>query len=775
MRKNFKHNRADLDVYSTMIDSLFQGRKQLLAGCALQIAIVICISISSWESIFVPLAMLACVLSAWRYRQSLQYFAERDHYAGTLTEAHRRWVRQWEIRYTISTALTATVLGVVTFIGLDQAESQFTSVASLTLLFSLVPTIVGRLYGSKLLAGWSLIGAFAPPFFGFLFTQDILHLSLVLLTLPYAVLVFNIMDGVRRPVEHAVRRQYTIGEIAGRFNAALNNMAHGLIMLDEANRVEVINQVARDLFELPDDLNVDGRSYDVLLRHSTVAERSFEGKRAALRAIFESINTEDGTRQKLQDSSGRYFEFSVRTRAGRNKIIVVEDITSRVKSVAKIKHLARTDSLTGIPNRSRFETLVNNVLRSQAGSDADVALVVVDLDDFKHVNDSIGHLQGDLLLRGIGERLMKIQDENTVVSRLGGDEFMVFRHGVADHEGFTRELSIKLCGLYRLERDTVKIGVSIGSYFGSARAFELNDAMMKADIALYDAKQNGKGNYSLFNDDMAAKFKYRQMIKKDLQKAVDDNALEVFYQPVIGTYSGKIECAEALCRWTHPTNGPISPAEFIPLAEETGLIWDITIQVLNKACQDCATWPNSVRVSVNLSALDFQDMRIVREIEGALERSGLPGWRLDLEITETAVIRDRAMMEKVLCTLREKGIKIALDDFGTGQSSLSYLDTLPLDRVKIDRSFVNGIVTDERRRAMLKSITELCQILGKKVTIEGVEDNEHLDLIREQMHSDNIQGWVFSPALPKQAFADLLSHSFMQAGTKSKAVGSFHS
>ncbi|MGB7431130.1 MAG: EAL domain-containing protein [Ahrensia sp.] len=751
-----------------MIDSLFQGRKQLVAGCVLQIAIVICIGISSGDPVVIPLAVLACVLSAWRYRQTQHYFAERDQYAGTLTEAHRRWVRQWEIRYTISTALTATVLGIVTFVGLDQAESQFTSIASLTLLFSLVPTIVGRLYGSKLLARWSLIGAFSPPFFGFLFVQDILHLTLVLLTLPYAALVFSIMDGVRRPVEHAVRRQYTIGEIAGRFNAALNNMAHGLIMLDEANRVEVINQVARDLFELPEDLDVDGRAYDVLLRHSTVAGRSLEGKRAALRAIFEAANTDDGSRQKLQDSAGRYFEFSVRTGTGRSKVVVVEDITSRVKSVAKIKHLARMDSLTGIPNRSRFETLVNNVLRDHAKKPADVALVVVDLDDFKNINDSIGHLQGDLLLRGVAERLMKIADEHTVISRLGGDEFIVFKHDVVDREDFARELSTKLCGLYRLERDTVKIGVSIGSYFCASDAFELNDAMMNADIALYDAKQNGKGNYSLFNDGMAAKFKHRQMIKNDLQKAVDDDALEVFYQPVIGTYSGKIECAEALCRWTHPQHGPISPAEFIPLAEETGLIWDITIQVLNKACKDCASWPNGVRVSVNLSALDFQDMRIVREIEGALERSGLPGWRLDLEITETAVIRDRCMMEKALGALRENGIKIALDDFGTGQSSLSYLDTLPLDRVKIDRSFVNGIVTDERRRAMLKSITELCHILGKKVTIEGVEDNAHLDLIREEMHSDNIQGWVFSPALPQQAFVDLLSHSYPKKQANSK-------
>lgn len=768
MQKNFKHNRADLDVYSTMIDSLFQGRNQLIAGCLLQNAIVFFIGFSIGDPIFILLAGLASILSAWRFKQTSQYFAERDQYKGTLTEAHRRWAQRWEIRYTISTALTATVLGIVTFIGLEQAESQFTSIASLTLLFSLVPTIVGRLYGSKLLARWSLIGAFAPPFLGFLFAQDLLHLTLVMLTLPYAALVLNIMDGVRRPVEHAVRRQHTIGEIAGRFNAALNNMAHGLVMLDEANRVEVINKVARDLFELPYDLEVDGRSFEVLLRHSTVDGRSLEGKRSELRAVFEAASTEHGTREKITDMSGRVFEFSVRSGAGRNRVMVIEDITSRVKSVAKIKHLARMDSLTGIPNRIRFETLVKNSIRIHSDKQGDVAMVVVDLDDFKNINDSIGHLQGDLLLRGVAERLKLHEDDKTIISRLGGDEFMIYRRDVEDREAFVRELSTKLSGLYRLEQDTVKIGVSIGAYFCSYGAFDLKDAMVSADIALYDAKHNGKGNYSLFDDKMAAKFKHRQMIKNDLQKAVDDNALDVFYQPVIGTHNGKIECAEALCRWTHPENGPISPAEFIPLAEETGLIWDITIQVLNKACVECASWPNDVRVSVNLSALDFQDLRIVREIEKALERSGLQGRRLDLEITETAVIRDRAMMEKALGLLRDMGIKISLDDFGTGQSSLSYLDSLPLDRVKIDRSFVNGIVTDPRRRAMLKSITELCKILGKKVTIEGVEDNEHLDLIREEMNSDNIQGWVFSPALPRQAFVELLSHSYPNKALKSK-------
>jgi diguanylate cyclase (GGDEF)-like protein len=379
-----------------------------------------------------------------------------------------------------------------------------------------------------------------------------------------------------------------------------------------------------------------------------------------------------------------------------------------------------------------------------------VGLAAFDLDDFKSVNDTLGHPIGDGLIYAVAERLATFSGPGVFVSRFGGDEFMIFFDRIenADHmTALMQDIFATLQGEIDVAGHLLRIQASAGVVLSSVANTGVGEMIVKADLALYQAKELGKNGWRLFEASMDAAFRDKQAMKADLRSAVEAKGLRVVYQPIVSMATMRIASCEALCRWDHPDLGPVSPAVFIPLAEEMGIVSDISTFMLHAACAECAGWPEQISVSVNLSAKDFRNRDVIQKIRDALAVSGLAPHRLEVEVTETAILDDKVATSGLITEIKALGVKIALDDFGTGYSSLSYLHKLPLDKIKIDRSFLMDVTRNPRSLQLLKGIVDMSRPLGLSVTIEGVETFDQLKILSRDIRPDLLQGFLFGSPL----------------------------
>jgi diguanylate cyclase (GGDEF)-like protein len=455
-------------------------------------------------------------------------------------------------------------------------------------------------------------------------------------------------------------------------------------------------------------------------------------------------------RDILQLADNRYIECIGNQTSNAGVVLMFEDVTQRVESEARIQHMARFDGLTGLPNRNYFETMVRS-LRIHQEPNTLAALIVIDINHFKHVNDTLGHHVGDVFLRLFADRLNSLDPQRFVASRFGGDEFVVFvfnLHGDEEVAAIMDHVISVASGVYDLNGDQVHIEISAGVATETIDKCDVGNMHMNADLALYEAKSEEGKQWALFVNAMDTKYRGRQKLKADLRLAIENQEIKVVYQPIVSAQSLRIVAYEALARWEHSELGHVPPAEFIPLAEEIGIISQITRFMLEQACRDCMTWGDRIGVSVNLSAIDLKNSDITRDIANALQKSGLPARQLEVEVTESAIIADRNQTSLVLQRLKNAGINIALDDFGTGYSSLSYLNSLPLTKVKVDRSFVQDITNDRRSLMLLRGVTQLSHELGLAVTVEGVETEEQLALVRVAAGADLVQGYLLGKPVP---------------------------
>jgi diguanylate cyclase (GGDEF)-like protein len=387
------------------------------------------------------------------------------------------------------------------------------------------------------------------------------------------------------------------------------------------------------------------------------------------------------------------------------------------------------------------------------------AVLFIDLDQFKQVNDTLGHPVGDRLLTSVADRLRGIVCPSDTVARFGGDEFVVFRAGIADMDdaaSLARRIVEELGAPYEIDHHQLLIGASIGIATNSRVAITADHLMKNADMALYRAKSDGRGTWRFFEWEMATKAESRRGLELDLRNAVATEGFELHYQPLLNMQTRRITTCEALLRWPHPERGMISPGEFVPLAEEMGLIGTIGAWVLRQACIEATRWPAHVRVAVNLSPVQFKRGSVVEDVLSALAGSGLPASRLEIEITESVLLQDTPATSAVLMQLHDAGVSISLDDFGTGYSSLSYLHRFPLQKVKIDRSFLRSSGV-ERSNKLLHGIARLSADLGMSVVVEGIETDEHLALVLAEPAITEAQGFLFSRPVPKRDIRALLS------------------
>ena len=437
---------------------------------------------------------------------------------------------------------------------------------------------------------------------------------------------------------------------------------------------------------------------------------------------------------------------------------VSEDIAERKRAEAQIARLAHYDPLTELPNRVLFQKHLGEALARRSRKGDALAVHFVDLDRFKTVNDTLGHPLGDALLKIAAERLRGCVREGDTVARLGGDEFAVVQTGLDDANGATRlaaRIVEAMSAPFDLQGHQVVIGASVGVSLAPTDGDEADELLKKADMALYRAKADGRGAYHFFERAMDEQLQARRALELDLRRAVQAGEFELVYQPLYHLGDERVTGCEALLRWRHPERGTVSPADFIPLAEEIGLIVPLGEWVLRHACAEAAKWPDHVRLAVNLSPAQFRDRGLVGTVVSALASSGLAAERLELEITESVLLQDSAANMTMLHDLKALGVRISMDDFGTGYSSLSYLRSFPFDKIKIDQTFVRDILHDSDALAIIKAVLDLGASMGVTTTAEGVETLEQLNALRGQGCAE-IQGYFISRPAPASEIARML-------------------
>ena len=435
------------------------------------------------------------------------------------------------------------------------------------------------------------------------------------------------------------------------------------------------------------------------------------------------------------------------------------DLTERRRSAADATRLAHYDSLTGLANRLQMAQTLEKILVAPNHDHRACAVFLLDLDRFKQVNDTMGHPAGDYLLTQVASRLERTIGEHGRVGRLGGDEFQVVlpgRHRREELAQLATRVIHDLSQPYSIDGHRVMIGASIGIAFSPEDGVTSEAIIRNADLALYAAKDGGRGRHHFYAEDLHSDAEERRQLEQDLRDAIASGGFEVHYQPVVHTSTERITGFEALLRWNHPTRGPLSPAKFIPVAEDSGLIAQIGEWVLRQACHDLAKWPESVRVAVNVSPLQFANPMLPSIITHALAAAQVNPARLELEITESVFLNDDDGTDAMFAALKRVGVRLALDDFGTGYSSLGYLKKAPFDKIKIDQSFVRGAtINGSRNGAIIASIVSLAEALGMETTAEGVETLDELDLVR-MLGCSHVQGFIYEKPLDFAAASDRL-------------------
>jgi len=730
------------DIYVGFVRSLFNDPGILLIGALCHGLIGLLVFFKTGHPVYLALAVLMLAAGCWRY------YALRKVDPASISDPLS--ARRMEHYYIFIGAVQGFLVGLFGFVSLYWAPDLFGEVAAIAVVLGGTITIAGRNYGSRTMVTVLTVSVVMPIAIGLMLKGDIFNFLLGLYVIPFMVLITKMASLVRTVLFTALSEERNSVRLAERFNRALNTMSHGLVMLDPDGKVVVGNAEAARLMSLKTPDALLGRSIHSLLMRG-VAGRMLATKDCRyIEAQLTRALREGRDRKVLVSfSNGQHYEFSAREGSQELGVITFEDVTARVEAEEKIRFMARFDNLTGLANRAYFHEMVVEAMAS-GNRDRLCALAVLDLDDFKSVNDTLGHPVGDGLIYAVAERLSALAAPGVTVSRFGGDEFMIFFDRVESEGHLTALLDgffARLQGEVDVAGHVLRIQASGGAVLSRVRDTDVDAMIVKADLALYKAKELGKNTWRLFESAMDAAFRNRQLMKADLRNAVETRGLRVVYQPIVDMNTMRIASCEALCRWDHPDLGPISPGVFIPLAEEMGIISEISTFVLEAACAECAKWPEHTIVSVNLSAKDFRSSEVIDKVRDALAGSGLAAHRLEIEVTETALLDDKSSTRRYIEELKRLGVRIALDDFGTGYSSLSYLHKLPLDKIKIDRSFLMDVTQNARSLELLKGIVSMSRQLGLSVTIEGVETFEQLKILALQVKPDLVQGFLFGSAL----------------------------
>lgn len=551
-----------------------------------------------------------------------------------------------------------------------------------------------------------------------------------------------------------------------RLDTAINNMRPGLLLFDSSQHLVIYNRRYPEMFNLaPDELQTGWSFREVIEYRKKVGSFKANPEEYCARVLN---GVEKGTSFVTEGPDNRVIQVTVQPVGDGGWVSTHEDITERRRSEERIAYLAQFDALTDLPNRTSFRERLEQMLSDLESGDR-LAVLYIDIDQFKTVNDTLGHHVGDELLKTVANRLSGCVRDTDLVARLGGDEFAVVRTSIQDVND-VEDLIARIYEALRAPCDCMghqlTSDASIGIAFAPDNGDDMEKLLKNADLAMYSAKSEGRRTHRFFVPDMEIRAQRRRELEAEMRQAITDNGFDIHYQPLLDIQSDRVVGCEALLRWPHPERGMISPAEFIPIAEEAGLIDQLGLWVLTTACAEAVKWPDHVKLAVNVSPLQFKQPTFALKVASALATSGLAPRRLELEITEAVLIRDDDEALAILHHLRALGVRIALDDFGTGYSSLSYLQRFPFDKIKIDRSFVDGIEDKDFSSSIVQAIVHIAAARNMTTTAEGVETQEQLEQLRA-LGCDQIQGYLFSRPRP----AAELAARFFQGTSEVTAEG----
>jgi diguanylate cyclase (GGDEF)-like protein len=555
----------------------------------------------------------------------------------------------------------------------------------------------------------------------------------------------------------------TLGVLESTQDAALNNMSQGLVMFDASWKLVVCNNKYIEMYGLSRDIVKPGCTLRELLKHRAGRGQLRHDPDQYGVELLTKLTSRKTANLVVGTTDGREISIASRPMPNGGWVVTHEDITERRKAEAKISHMALHDALTNLPNRLFFHEQMKTRL-AHLPRDQKFAVLCLDLDRFKSVNDTLGHPYGDKLLRQVAERMRGCLREGDSIARLGGDEFAILQ-GLKQPDDATvlaARLIETASAPFEFDGHQAVIGVSIGIAIGPTDAADADQLLKSADMALYRAKADGRGTYHFFEPEMDALVQARRALELDLRKAVVNGEFELYYQPLVNLKKQEITGFEALIRWNHPERGLVAPLEFIPLAEETGLIVPMGEWVLRQACAEAVKWPTHITIAVNLSPAQFKMRNLSQMVMSALAQSGLPAQRLELEITESVLLVDSESTLQILHQLRDLGVRISMDDFGTGYSSLSYLRSFPFDKIKIDRSFVHNLASNRDSMAIIRAVTGLSSSLGMMTTGEGVETQEELEYLKREGCTE-AQGYFFSKPKPAGEILKMISKQLRTA------------
>jgi diguanylate cyclase (GGDEF)-like protein len=530
-----------------------------------------------------------------------------------------------------------------------------------------------------------------------------------------------------------------------RLDIAVNNMSQGLLLYDASERLTLCNQRFLNMFQLSPEVVKPGCTLRQIIQLRKDNGSLIGDVDDYCQKMRQGLIT--GTQTLSETPDGRWMQVQNKPIPNGGWVTTIEDVTEQHQNEEKTVRLALYDTLTDLPNRALFHSHLANQLE-KCTEEHRIAVLFLDIDEFKTVNDTLGHKVGDELLKSIARRLNCGAEANEFVARLGGDEFAIVVSSVANETDVLAIVS-KLqeairrphqCGPHQLLADT-----SIGIAFAPDHGATCDELLQNADLAMYNAKSAGKRTHRIFEPELEKRAKDRRELEMELRKALASGSINVNYQPIVDLQTDQIVGCEALARWRHEERGFISPAEFIPVAEQSGLIDELGEYVLRKACKEAAAWPKHMKLAVNVSPAQFKPGILALKVVAALAHSGLSAHQLELEITEAVLIDDDQTALLVLNELKSLGVGVALDDFGTGYSSLSYLRRFPFDKIKIDRSFINDLTEDDSSSSIVRAVITMAAGHKMTTTAEGVETEQQRQLLRH-LNCAEMQGYLFSPA-----------------------------
>ncbi|MEM7069603.1 MAG: EAL domain-containing protein [Pseudomonadota bacterium] len=742
-------NRLPDNIYASVVRSLYADAQTLLVGI-LSIAIApIVLYLKNGDSLQLAFSALFLVLGILRLLLAKEFGYRTDEHTD------RKSFQKWENHYLIMSSAYVALMGIWFVACSWRMNDSFAMILSLSLALCYLSGVIGRNFGSAKLVLVQVVIGSSLIIAGLLGAGGIYNAILASFLLPFFLAIKFMAARLRKMLHTAEITAQANRIIANRFDTALENVRHGIAMFSRDGTVTVANERFLTLAGL-DGGEIIGRDVSVLNVPGNImsSEETFSAR------IKTYLHSNQSRKFNFQLPGGRTIEADYNSME-EGGVVVLSDITERVISDKAIKELANYDSLTRLPNRRFFISEIRRTLIKR-NELLPCSMFFIDLDKFKEVNDSLGHAVGDKLLKVVAEKLNKVLSQSDLICRFGGDEFVIVVPGLDDVEvcsQLAKTLIEELNQPIAIDHHTITIGASIGIASAPRDGKSAEDLLQHTDVALYDAKAKGRGTYTFYSEELGDAIRLRRELEVDLKQALEDGEIEVYYQPLISLKECAITTCEALARWRHPKHGPISPEKFIKIAEESGFIDKLGEYVLRCAITECAGWKKQARVAVNVSAIQFHRSDVVANAERLLEEIGLPAERLEIEVTESVMLASFDEAINTLNRLSALGVRISLDDFGTGFSSLSYLNKLPLDKVKIDRSFIKNGIADPRSYTLMKGVVELIKDLGLSVVVEGIETEEQLGQLANNIKIDEVQGYLFSRPLPARDIGTLLGSS----------------